>query len=202
MAEEPNKLWRLALVVSLLLLAVVAYYRFEPVRAAVDAKCPWIKEQLAQHGIQLEETSQTAPAAAPAKEAKGTSLMGDACPAAAKPGATASTQPTPTQPATTAASANLPSNPADIAQIAADRSLWPKAVRIKKATEFPAVNQGKEIGKLSVPAGTEVKLITITADKVGVAYSPDGTMPNAGGKWLLAEETDLLERVRIAHAGH
>jgi len=167
----------LALVASLLLFAAVAYYRFEPVRGAVNAKCPWIKEQLAQHGIQFEETPQTAPAAAPAQEAKGTSLTGNTSPVAAKP----------------------PGNPADMVQIAADHSLWPKAVRIKQTTVFPAVSQGKEIGKLSVPAGTEVKLISINADKVGVAYSPDGTMPNMGGAWLQPEETDLLERV---HAGH
>ncbi len=84
-----------------------------------------------------------------------------------------------------------------LAQFASDRSLWPKALKIKKATEFPAVLNGKEIGKLSVPAGTEVKLISVTSEKVGVAYSPDGTMPNAGGTWLQIAETDLLERTGV-----
>ena len=85
-------------------------------------------------------------------------------------------------------------------QLAANHSFWPKVVKVKKTTVFPAVYQGKEIGKLSVPAGTEVKVISINPEKVAVAYTPDGVMSNAGGAYLQPEETDLLERVRLAHA--
>ena len=87
-----------------------------------------------------------------------------------------------------------------MAQLAADRSLWPKSVKIKKATVFPAVADGKEIGKIDVPAGMEVKVASISPDsKVDVYYSPDGTIPNAGGAWVKAEDTDLFERVSLAH---
>ena len=172
---------------SLLALAAVAYYRFEPVRKLVDAKCPWIKEQLAQRGIQFEGAAESAPAlpltAGAAKN--GTSPVS----AAAYPCALAKADG-----ATSAPAKSLP--PMDLAQLAANPSLWPKVVRIKKATEVPTVHNGQVNGKLTLPAGTEVKLISINTDKVGVAYTPDGTMPNAGGTWLPATDTDLLERVR------
>jgi len=177
MDDQPSKLWNVALLLSLLLLAGVAYYRFAPVREVVDAKCPWIKEQLAKQGIRFTETGEIATTPAPADSSS--------------PAASNATSPS--KPGT----ASAPAKPMNIAQIAANRSLWPKAVKIKKTTEFPAVSNGKEIGKLNVPAGTEVKLISLTADKVGVAYSPDGAMSNAGGTWLLVAETDLLERVQI-----
>ena len=205
--------------ISLLLFAAVAYYRFEPVREVVNAKCPWVKDQLGQHGIQLEETTVTPPAATPAGEAtktgkpltvgqpaaanlrattpahprataranvaarNGTSLRLEPYPEVAKPGATA-----------TAAQGNS----VGIVQIASDHSLWPKNVKIKKATLFPAVSQGKEVGKWNLPAGTEVKLVSINADKVAITFSSDGTMSNTGGTWVQAADTDLLERV--AHA--
>jgi hypothetical protein len=86
-----------------------------------------------------------------------------------------------------------------MARIASDHSLWPQSVRLKKTTVFPAVLDGKKVGELNVPAGTEVKVMQVNPDKVGVAYTPNGSMANAGGTWLLAEETDLLDRVRAAH---
>jgi len=170
MDDQPSKIWNIALVFSLLLLAGILYYRFAPVREYVDAKCPWVKEQLAQHGIQFDGTAGTAPAS------------------------TNSATVSPTRPVAAALA-----QPVSVAQFTSDRSLWPKTVKIKKATEFPAVINGKEIGKLSVPAGTEVKLISVTSEKVGVAYSPDGTMSNAGGAWLQIAETDLIERADITH---
>ncbi|MCX6968017.1 MAG: hypothetical protein NTZ46_09630 [Verrucomicrobia bacterium] len=193
MDEEPSKQWRLALVLSLLALAAVTYYRFEPVRQIVDSKCPWIKEQLAQRGIEFEPTAQAA--SAPASAAPGTVPASRPVPAAAQ-NAT-SRAPADLNPGTA-----IPAKPVqamNLAQLAANQTLWPKAVRIKKQTQFPAVLNGKEVGKLNLPAGSEVKLISITAEKVGVAYSPDGTMSNAGGAWLSIADTDLLERVHITH---
>ena len=189
MDDQPSKIWNVALVFSLLLLAGVLYYRFAPVREIVDAKCPWIKEQLAQHGIQFSGAAAATPEA----------------PAPANSGAANPPQPltsAPTRPLTSAPAQRLAvaqPQPMSLAQIASNQSLWPKVVKIKKPIVFPAVLNGKEVGKLSVPAGTEVKLISVTPEKVGVAYSPDGTMPNAGGAWLLAAETDLIERVYATH---
>ena len=219
MDDKPSKLWDLALVFTLLLLAGVLYYRFAPVREMVDAKCPWIKEQLAQQGIQFQGAAETAPApvsdsiadrsrtsVAGADRAQQRPAAGGAQrrtnpaaqpveAAAAQPVEAAAAQPveaTAAQPVEAAAAAQAMS----MAQIAANRLLWPKTVSIKKEIEFPAVCNGKAVGKLNVPAGTEVKVISVTADKVGVVFSPDGTMANAGGAWLSAADTDILARVR------
>ena len=73
--------------------------------------------------------------------------------------------------------------------LAADPTAWPRAVRLKKAVEIPAVVGGKEVGKVMVKAGTEVNLARIKDGKVGVEYQ-------GGGAWLEPDETDLMERVR------
>ncbi len=86
----------------------------------------------------------------------------------------------------------------NLAQIAANPAVWPKVVRIKKATEFPAVRNDQKIGKVTLPVGTEVQLISINSNQVGVAYSLDGKRPNAGGTWMLVTDTDLIERVRTS----
>lgn len=206
MDAEPSKIWRLALIVSLLLFAAVAYYRFEPVRALVDAKCPWIKEQLASRGIVFEGDPQTSLAATPAKNITATGLAVENPSMASKPGSTAAATPTPRSVTSQEPPAEKLSQsaerPLDISQIAADHSLWPKTVQIKKITIFPAVVQGKEVGKITLPAGAEVKLVSISGGKLGLIYTPDGTMSSAGGAMVPPEDTDLLERVRVAQAPH
>jgi hypothetical protein len=192
MDEKPSKLWRLFLIVSLLLLAAVAYYKFEPVRELVDAKIPWIKEQLAKNGIQFAKIEEPTSAPTPVAAAPKTSAPAVADPAPA-PAA-------PDEPATPAAAPQLAQS-LNLAQIATNHAIWPKTVRIKRTTEFPAVSQGKEVGTVTLPAGMEVKLISINGEKekVGVAFSIDGKMPNAGGAWVSATDTDLMERVRATH---
>ena len=73
--------------------------------------------------------------------------------------------------------------------LAADPTSWPRTVRLKKAVQIPAVVGGKEVGKVTVNAGTEVKLARIQDGKVGIEYQ-------GGGAWLTPEETDLMERAR------
>ena len=73
--------------------------------------------------------------------------------------------------------------------LAADPTAWPRTVRLKKAVEVPAVVGGKEVGKVTVAAGTEVNMARIKDGKVGIEYQ-------GGGAWLTPEETDLMERVR------
>ena len=62
-------------------------------------------------------------------------------------------------------------------------------MRLKKAVEVPAVVGGKEVGKVTVTAGTEVNMARIKDGKVGIEYQ-------GGGVWLTPEETDVMERVR------
>ncbi len=75
------------------------------------------------------------------------------------------------------------------ATLAADPTAWPRTVRLKKAVEVPAVVDGKEKGKVMVPAGAEVNLARIKDGRVGIEYQ-------RGGAWLLPEETDVMERAR------
>ena len=187
------------MVASLLACAAVAYYRFEPVREMVDTRCPWIKEQLAQRGIQFEDKAQIKPVAASVPQQSPVSTV-PIEKVASTHAASETGKPSPAAQQSAATPANAIGTPTDMIQLAANHSFWPKVVKVKKTTVFPAVYQGKEIGKLSVPAGTEVKVISINPEKVAVAYTPDGVMSNAGGAYLQPEETDLFERVRLAHA--
>ena len=196
MDDRPSKLWNLALLLSLLLLAGVSYYRFAPVREIVDAKCPWIKEQLAKQGIQFGQAAEAETESTPDQPVADDRRAQPTTGTSTQPAAETRDQPlndTPDQPRAAA-----PAQPMSLAQIAANRSLWPKTVKNKKATEFPAVNNGKEVGTVNLPAGMEVQLISVTSEKVGVAFSVDGKLPNAGGVWLQPADTDLMERIRHA----
>jgi len=190
MDNESSNFWRLALVVSLILFAALSYYKYENFRGWVDEKCPWIKEQLAKHDIKFEN----GPSVADAVDGK----TADSKPATVAPNATAGSN-TAAAPNSTLPNAAAPAAPvtfSTVAQVAANPSSWPKTIRLKKLTVFLAVLNGKEIGKLNAPVGMEVKLIQIAADKLAVAYSPDGKAANAGGAWVQAEDTDLMERVQ------
>lgn len=79
--------------------------------------------------------------------------------------------------------------PMTFAALAADPTAWPRKVRLKKAIEVPAVVAGKEVGKVTVAAGTEVNLARMKDGSLGIEYQ-------GGGKWLKPEDTDVMERVR------
>lgn len=175
MDDIRGKLWNLALIAFLLVMVAVAYVKMDSYREMVDSKCPWIKEQLAQRGIHLGEPGANADAASATPQSGSSITKTGATPSAGKPKLT---------------------GPVDCSRIAADRSLWPKAVKILRNTEFPAVLDGKEVGKISVPAGTEVSVISVQADKIGVAYSPNGQLSNRGGTWINPADTDLISRVQ------
>lgn len=178
MDNESSNLWRLALVASLIFLAAISYSKYPGFRALVDEKCPWIKEQLAKHDIKFEN----APSEAASADGKSAA---SATPASVGNGTGGPSVAAPT-----------PVILSTVDQVAANPSSWPKTIRLKKLTVFPAVLSGKEIGKLNVPAGMEVKLIQIVSNRLAVAYSPDGKPANAGSAWVQADDTDLMERVQ------
>ncbi len=190
MDEQPSKLWNVALVFSLLLLAAIAYVKYQPARTLVDTKCPWVKEQLTKYGIQIPDLAAAgqadADAAAPAPaNAAPVSAPAAVAPAAFQAASTPAPAPVKAAPRTTL----------NLAQIAADQSVWPKKVRLKKDTTFPAVVDKKQVGKLSVPAGTEVGLYQVQADKLAVTYSPNGSIDTTGGTLVSPDDTDLVARV-------
>ncbi|XHR29319.1 MAG: hypothetical protein ACFUZC_01900 [Chthoniobacteraceae bacterium] len=193
MEDQPSKLWNVALVFSLLALAVACYIKMDPVRSFVDEKCPWIKDQLASHGIQLPgvATAQAAPSAAPETQISSANVAPVSVPAPAQAQGNAGTA----APKTAPAAVKVAQTPVDMTRLAADPSLWPKKIHLKKEVTFPAVMNKQKVGELHVPAGTEVMLVQIRADnKLGVAYTPSGSMENAGGAVIAPEDTDILER--------
>lgn len=199
MEERPSKLWNIVLVFSLLFLAAVSYVKIEPFRELVDGKCPWVKEQLASRGITFQGSTISITSPAPA-----TAVSSASTPAASNPVQEQQTdvarQPSAaSSPSTVAKPAKQRKGPLDINRVVADRSLWPSSVHLKKTTLFPAVLDGKKVGELNVPAGTEVKVVQVSPGKVAVAYTPNGNMANAGGAWLTMEETDFTDRVLAAH---
>jgi hypothetical protein len=62
-----------------------------------------------------------------------------------------------------------------VAKLMATPHLWPKTVTLTRATPFPAVVAGREVGTARVAAGTTVELVTITPDTVEVRFR-EGTV--------------------------
>jgi hypothetical protein len=56
---------------------------------------------------------------------------------------------------------------------------------------FPAVLNGKVVGSIQAPAGTQGHLIVIKDGKAGVEYQ-------GGGAMVQITDTDLIERVRAS----
>lgn len=199
MDDRPSLFWNVALLFSLLFLTAVLYIKIEPFRTLVNDKCPWVKEQLASKGIRIPGTGSPAQPAAAAADSAPAAPISSQPVAVTKTALPPATNPASVPEATPPPQPQAPQKPATLAQIAADRTLWPQTVRLKKTTIFPAVLNGKKVGELNVPAGTEVKVMQINPDKIGVAYSPNGAIANAGGTWLLPEDTSLMEQVRSTH---
>jgi hypothetical protein len=86
-----------------------------------------------------------------------------------------------------------PAKPAfDLQRVCADPALWPKTVMLKRNVDFPAVLNGKSIGTLRAPKGSQARLVTIQSGKLGVEY-------RGGGAWLDFDSTDFEERARLAY---
>ena len=78
----------------------------------------------------------------------------------------------------------------DLQTLAQNQSLWPRSVRLRKPTKFPAVVDGKEVGSLIAPSGTQVNLVAIREGKLALEYK-------GGGVWLPVDDTDLATRVPL-----
>jgi len=63
-------------------------------------------------------------------------------------------------------------------------------VKLRTTIEFPAVVNGKVIGKVQLPAGTEANLKLVKDTQLGLEYQ-------GGGAWVPADATDLLDKVKI-----
>lgn len=106
-------------------------------------------------------------------------LNPDAAPApAAPPASTVSSTPQPVATPSVDLAALTPSSPE-----------WPKSLSLKKPVEFPAVQDGKVIGKIVAPAGSEVHLIVIRNGQLGIEYK-------GGGAMVDPEITDVIAQVQ------
>ena len=186
MEEASGKNGNWILIALLLALVSTAYVKIAYFRNTVDSKFPWVNAQLTKHGIILEPATpaDATPDSTPASLDSKPAPVLIATSAGLKAAESTPTGPVP------------PLSASDLAKIEADPALLPKTVKIKNAAVFPAVLQGKEVGTVNVPAGTEVRTVRVASGKLGVAYSADGSKTNLGGKWVAPEETDLAERMQ------
>jgi hypothetical protein len=80
--------------------------------------------------------------------------------------------------------------PNPLAWLLRNKDRWPEEVTLLKATEFPAVVQGKVYGSVKAPVGTEVQLVELTTHGAGVVY-------NGGGARVPIEATNLLDLATV-----
>lgn len=176
MRKKQSKIWGVAFALSLIFLASAYYLRVPAFRRFVDDKTPLAHKYLGPwlpdsdgRAERVEWQAEMIPAEVPVAP--------------------------PSRPPVAADSSVLPVAPApspgemapELQKIAGDRARWPKTVKLTRAATFPAVSNGKIVGSLIAPAGTEVVLHAIRDDKVGLEF-------NGGGAWLPVDQTDLLVR--------
>jgi hypothetical protein len=179
MRKSPNKLWAFGPPLSLLLVAFAYYVKVPAFRDSVDRRFPWVKEHLAQFVPEPTVVMIKDPGD-PAEKNPAQPKPGDASLAASSAG----------KKTTKAASIPAPEEPLTMERFVANRSLWPKVVKLRKTTEFPAVLHNKKIGTVQVLAGSEVHLVAVEKEKLGVEYQ-------GGGAWVPVTETDLTDQVKI-----
>jgi len=165
--------WLSAFLFSLVFLAAAYYVTSPGVRTAVDGRAPWVRGLLDPYVRGPREPVRIAPQAQPEPES----------PKPLPAGWIARGTTPPVEPEA------APPEAFDLQKLAGDRSAWPSKVALTKAIDFPAVVNGKVVGSLTAPAGTEVGLVTISGGKIGVEYQ-------GGGAWLFVEETDVIARTR------
>lgn len=188
MKQSPNILWAAGPPIALLALAMAYYINAPSFRAIVDARVPSVSGVMARFVrepkvviiddrkaatvTRLAEANQ--PASVPQPEAAPSSI------------APVSEVPKPQIERLSPLREEV-----DLQTLNTDRSSWPKAVALKRTVEFPAVVNGKVVGKLTAPVGALANLMRVQDGKVGVEY-------RGGGAWLEVKETDVLERMRAA----
>jgi len=167
MSHKPSTFWIFALPASLVILAAAYYIKIPSARAFIDAHTS-LGRQL--FGSFVHDT---------VVEIKPEKAEDPLALALNERGPAANVKPAPAAP--------TPVPVFDLQKLARDPAHWPKKVALKKATEFPAVVNGKVVGNLIAPAGAEANLKMIRDGKVGVEYQ-------GGGALVPLEDTDLAVR--------
>jgi hypothetical protein len=178
--------WMVALVAALVFCGFAYYLKYPDIRPMVDEKAPFVK-QIAGSLIARWDSAHapeqapdgTAPAAKTSPSpASLTDILTTATPAPAATAAAATPQPQPDQ--------------VDLQKLSQTRAEWPKFVSLKTKVDFPAVMDGKIVGTVQAPVGTQAVLLLIKDGKLALEYQ-------GGGAMVPANQTDLIERVRASH---
>ena len=77
-----------------------------------------------------------------------------------------------------------------VAMISRAPAWWPKQVTLAKATDFPILISGREVGKVQVPAGNLLRLWQVADGRVDVEYQGSRV-------WIPADATDVVIRATI-----
>lgn len=185
MTKKTSGIWLFTLPVSLVVLASAYYIRVPRVRTEVDARAPWVADFLGRFVEEPEVKTIVIKREKPAAGSRPAGGIETPRPSVAqvesKDGASLVVPKAAPEPVVY-----------DLQKIASDQSVWPKKVALTKPASFPAVVNGKVVGSLVVPAGSETTLVSIKEDKVRVEYQ-------GGGAWLPADQTDLVARVQSSH---
>ncbi len=168
--KKPLNVWpiNIALIIAI---AAWAMYEFNPsIREKVNAQFPWMARTQSQHvAPQPAATEIVQPAETPEP-------VVNSLPASTPEETPVAVEPTPTP-------------GLDIESLSTMRDKWPKSVALKKPMDFPAVVNGKIVGSVHVPAGSEANLVAIKNGMLGLEY-------HGGGGWHAPDETDVLERAQ------
>ncbi|MEA3211975.1 MAG: hypothetical protein QOE70_5032 [Chthoniobacter sp.] len=185
MTKHPSKLWLLG-PPAVILLTIFAYYaKYSWAREWVDDRFPWIADNIGSH---LPALVVDLRGKDPNARLYGTTPAPARIPVRVPVKVPVEPPPVP-PPAFVPPTFVGPDGTVDVPKLAADRAAWPKTVALKKAMEFPAVVNGKVVGKVAVPPGTEANLVSIQEGKLGLEYQ-------GGGGWIAVEETDLAQRLQ------
>ncbi|HWL54916.1 MAG TPA: hypothetical protein VNQ90_20910, partial [Chthoniobacteraceae bacterium] len=104
--------------------------------------------------------------------------------------------PLPTRTATDPYSPNptasqTPAEPEPVKLVGLERRYWPQQVRLLKATVFPVVFNGEEVGSASLPVGATVVLAAISSEEKIVVQNGQASLE------IAVADTDLVDRVRV-----
>lgn len=195
MSQKKSKIWSLALPLSVIALGAAYYIKMPEVRTWVDARTPIVRNLLGRYVQEPTKTivmqGEQDPLVAASKPKRATPAPAPAVPVpppaivkAPEPVATpvppAPPKPEPAEPALSAD---------DLQKIQSNPALWPKKVVLTKPGKFAAVLNGKIVGSLMAPEGSEANVMAIKDGKLGLEF-------NGGGGWLMPDQTDLATRVR------
>ena len=162
--------------------AVAYYVRVPEFRETVNTRWHWAKDR-----VTPAQSAEVSTPQQPAPERKATPMEERAPLPAALPEPVAFVGAPKAPPAM--ATPEPERTPGELLQdLANNRAAWPATVRLKSTVSFPAVLNGKVVGRVNLGKDSVVTLVKISQGKVGLEH-------HGGGAWVNPEQTDLFERL-------